>query len=81
MINTILGQVEIMINGQRTDYQSIELSSVEVNFKVDKRYKIIININEYWKEKYEKIIVECVLKQDGRNLLERCVESGEIGNA
>lgn len=77
MINTIFGQVKIMINGQSIDYQSIELSNEEVNFKVDKRYKIIVNTSEYCKEKYKKIIVECVLIQNGKNMLEKCVESGE----
>jgi len=77
MLETLFGEIKILINGSKIDYQSIELDNEEKNFKVDKRYKIVVNIRDFLKNKSNEIIVESILLKNAIDNVERCVESGE----
>ena len=74
MLKTILGNINVIINGENLDYTPVRLSNIGKNYVVDGRYKIIINKNKM--SKLENII-ECVLDAREKFNLDSGEESGE----
>lgn len=73
MLETFFGEMNIYIDGEKTDYDIIKLPLEEKNFNVDARYQIVIrNIRND-----KNTIIDCVINETGLQQLDRCIESGE----
>lgn len=73
MIETILGIIQILVNGKEIDYIQKRLDRKGKNYAVDERFKITVEIPKMENE----TIIECRLIKKKLKPLEQGVESGE----
>jgi len=69
-----MGNIYITVNGKKYNYAFIELSNKEKIFKVDKRFKILVDNLSI---DNEEIVIECILKAKSNNILNGAPETGE----
>jgi hypothetical protein len=73
MIKTNIGNVDILINGQSFDYEPIKLPNVGKQYKVDGRYKVVVDniaVND-------ETVIECILQNQNTLPLKINIEPGE----
>jgi len=74
MLHTKLGNILVTVDGNMVDYETIELTNEEKNFKVDQRYKLSVKVAHMIGKKQ---IVECILDNIKNYVLECYPETGE----
>ena len=73
VLKTNLGEINVLINNETYNYKPLEMNKVERNFKVDGRYKLIVDIP---KSRLEDIVVECKLVSSN-NKIKQGINSGQ----
>jgi len=74
MLKTPIGTLDILLNGERSDYIFTKLNTCERNFSVEGRYKVIVNIPI---SRSQDIAIECKLIDFVGDNAKGNIESGE----
>lgn len=73
MINTNIGNIDILVNGHSLDYSWFELPNNGKQFKVDGRIRIVVdNIPDK-----EETVIDCILQNQNRVPINVYAEPGE----
>lgn len=74
MIKTPIGIINILVNGEKSNYELRELTKVGKNFLVDERFEVIVDIPQ---NANKDTMIECKITDSYVNNIKRIVESGE----